>query len=159
MKALVVYDSYFGNTEKVARAIGQALGPPEAATVSRAGDVQPAQLEGLDILVVGSPTRAFQPTQAIKRLLRRIPARSLKGVRIAAFDTRASVEDVGSAVLTFMVGLFGYAAEPIAKRLQRKGGDQALAPMGFIVEGTEGPLRESELERAADWARQIGACK
>jgi flavodoxin len=157
MKALVVYDSYFGNTEKVAQAIGQALGSQDEVEVRRASDVQPQQLAGLDVLVVGSPTRAFQATQGVKRLLRRIPARSLKGVRTAAFDTRVSIEDVDSAFLTFMVNLFGYAAEPIARRLQRKGADQALAPEGFIVEGTEGPMREGELERAADWASRLVA--
>lgn len=54
-----------------------------------------------------------------------------------------------------MVGLFGYAAEPIAKRLKKAGGKEAAAPAGFIVTDTEGPLQDGELERAADWARQI----
>jgi len=157
MKALVVYDTYFGNTEKVARAIGQALGAPDAVEVRRASDVQPQQLAGLDVLVVGSPTRAFQATSAAKQLLRRIPSQGLRGVRTAVFDTRVSIEDVGSAFLTFMVNLFGYAAEPVAKRLQRKGGELALPPAGFFVEGTEGPLRQGELERAARWARQLVA--
>jgi hypothetical protein len=56
-----------------------------------------------------------------------------------------------------MVKLFGYAAIPIANRLRKKGGELALPPEGFIVEGTEGPLRRGELERAADWARQLVA--
>jgi len=54
-----------------------------------------------------------------------------------------------------MVKLFGYAAEPIAKRLGRKGGELAVTPEGFLVEGTEGPLKEGELERAAAWAERI----
>jgi flavodoxin I len=55
------------------------------------------------------------------------------------------------------VKLFGYAAEPIAAKLQKKGGTLAAPPEGFFVGGTEGPLKEGELERAAQWARRVGA--
>jgi flavodoxin len=94
MKALAVYDSYFGNTERVAQTIGQALGSHDEVEVRRASAAQPQQPEGLDVLEVGSPTRAFHATQGMKQLLRRIPSRGLKGVGTAAFDTRVSIEDV-----------------------------------------------------------------
>lgn len=159
MRAMVVYDSVFGNTEQVAQAMGRALGWPEDAEVRRVSEVRPEQLAGLGLLIVGSPTRAFQPTLATRQFLKRIPAHSLDGVKVAAFDTRFSVEETDSAILTLMVKLFGYAAKPIADRLKAKGGDLALPPEGFIVEGTEGPLREGELDRAADWAREIVAAR
>jgi flavodoxin len=60
MKTLVVYDSVFGNTEKVALKIGEELG----AETIKVSEVSYAQLIGLDCLVVGSPTRAFNPTRA-----------------------------------------------------------------------------------------------
>ena len=154
MKAQVIYDSVFGNTEKVARAIGQALGSPEEVAVLRVGDVQPQQVTG-ELIIVGSPTRAFQATPATTAFLKRIPKNALAGVKVAAFDTRFAVEESNSAVLRFMVSLFGYAAKPIADRLEKKGGKLAAPPEGFIVEGTEGPLKEGELERAAEWARQL----
>lgn len=155
MKALVAYDSVFGNTEQVARAIGAALGSPDEVETRRVTDVEPEQLTGLDVLVVGSPTRGFQPTPATKKLLKAIPDGGLVGVKIAAFDTRFSMEDVDSAILKVLVRLFGYAAEPIADRLRKKGGGQAVPPEGFIVEGTEGPLSDGEPERAANWAKRI----
>lgn len=155
MKALVVYDSVFGNTEKVAQAVGDALGSEAEVQTLRVGDVKPEHLVGLGALIVGSPTRAFSPTPTIKKWLKSLPSKGLKGVRTAAFDTRVAVEDVNSAILTFFVKIFGYAAEPIGARLARKGGDLIVPPEGFIVEGTEGPLRDGELERAADWAQQI----
>lgn len=151
MKTLVVYDSVFGNTEKVAQAIGAALGAP----LLRVGDVKPEHLAGLDALIVGSPTQAFQPLKSVKTFLKNIPAGALKGVKVAAFDTRADVQEVNSRILTAFVKVFGYAAEPIAARLIKKGGTQAMAPAGFFVNGKEGPLRDGELERAAAWARQI----
>jgi hypothetical protein len=58
-------------------------------------------------------------------------------------------------ILAFFVKIFGYAAQPIADRLQKKGGELAVPPEGFYVGDTEGPLFEGELERAADWAKQI----
>jgi len=157
MKTLVVYDSVFGNTEKVAQAIGAALGSPEEVGILRVGDMAPEQLAGVQVLIVGSPTRAFSPTPATKAMLRAIPANVLSGVKVAAFDTRISMEDTDSGFLRTMVKVFGYAAKPIADRLKRKGGDLVLASEGFYVQDTEGPLKDGELERAAAWARQIVA--
>ncbi|HOT90130.1 MAG TPA: flavodoxin family protein [Anaerolineae bacterium] len=151
MKALIVYDSVFGNTEKVAQAMGEALG----CEARRVTGVTPEQVAGLDALIVGSPTRAFSPTPAIKKWLQSLPTQSLDGVKVAAFDTRMDVKAVNSRVLTTFVKVFGYAAEPMAARLVKKGGRQAIAPEGFIVTGEQGPLKDGELERAAAWVRQI----
>jgi len=155
MKALVVFDSVFGNTEKIAREIGSALAPAGEVEVKRAGDVRLEQLKGLDLLLVGSPTRAFKATVATRKFLQSIPAHGLDGMKVAAFDTRADLETVHSALLSFMVKIFGYAAEPIAASLVKKGGVQAAAPAGFLVLGTEGPLKEGEIQRAAEWARRM----
>lgn len=150
MKALVVYDSVFGNTGQIAQAVGAALG----AEALKVDEVQAEHLAGVSLLAVGSPTRAFKPTPAMVKFLKGLPAGSLKGVKVAAFDTRVQVELVGSAVLTFFVKIFGYAADPMLKLLQRKGGEAALQPEGFFVLESEGPLKEGELERAAAWVRQ-----
>ena len=155
MNVLVIYDSVFGNTEQIAQAIGKAFGSQEDVDVIRVSDAKLEQLAGLELLLVGSPTRAFRPTKAITDFLRGIPSNGLKGVKVAAFDTRMPVDDVGPAILRFLAKLFGYAAKPISDRLIRKGGTSAIPPEGFVVEGTEGPLREGELERAADWAKKI----
>lgn len=153
MKTVVVYDSVFGNTEKVAKEIGSVLASAGETEVVRVSDARLEQLKGLDLLIVGSPTRAFQATKAMKDFLKSIPAHGLEGVGVAAFDTRADVGEVKSAVLTFLVKIFGYAAEPIAAKLKKKGGEPAATPSGFFVAGTEGPMKEGELERAAVWAK------
>ena len=156
MKVLIIYDSVFGNTEKIARAMGDAIGSQEDVEILWAGDVKPEHLTGLDVLIAGSPTRAFKPTKAITNFLKRIPKDGLKGVRIAAFDTRFTMSAIEeSRILPFFVRLFGYAAKPISDRLKKKGGELALPPEGFFVEGVEGPLKEGELKRAADWVKQI----
>lgn len=157
MKALIIYDSLFGNTERVAQAMVTALRDRAEVTAYRVSDVEPEDFAGVDVLIVGSPTQGFQPTPAIKKLLDNMAAQELKGVKVAAFDTRIAVEDVGSKVLTLMVKLFGYAAKPIANRLQKKAGALVVPPEGFLVQGKEGPLKEGELARAAAWAKQISA--
>jgi len=158
MKALVAYDSAYGNTEQIARAIGQALGPQEEVQILRVGEVAPEQVSGLSLLIVGSPTQKFSPTAATTRLLKSIPDSSLKGVKVAAFDTRITESEVERIkILSFFVRIFGYAAEPIASRLQKKGGKQVATPAGFYVGGTEGPLLDGELDRAAAWAKEIAA--
>ncbi len=155
MKALVVYDSVFGNTEQIARAIGDALGSAPDVVVTRVGDARPDMLTGAALVVDGSPTRAFRPTPATVDWLKGLPEGSLSGVSVAAFDTRISVEDTGSRILGFMVRLFGYAAKPIADRLTKAGGRPVAEPEGFYVADREGPLKEGEAERAAAWARGL----
>jgi flavodoxin len=151
MKTTVIYDSVFGNTEKVSQAIGKAL----SAEVYRVGDVKADVLTGVEFLLVGSPTRAFRATEAIRKFLQRLPANRLKGVKVAAFDTRMRIEEINSPVLNFMVPIFGFAAKPMADGLIKKGGELAAPPEGFFVAGGEGPLKEGELERAAEWARRM----
>ena len=137
MKALVVYDSTHGNTEKIAQAIGEAVG----GQVRRVGEVNPADLKGFDLLIVGSPTHGGFPTPGIDGLLQALPA--LQGVNVAAFDTRTKRT------------IFGYAAPRIARRLERNGGKLLAPAEGFFVLGMEGPLKDGELERAAGWAKGI----
>ena len=159
MKALVIYDSFFGNTEKIAQAIGSALAAQAEVQVQRVGDVKPEQLTGLDLLVVGSPTRGFRPTPAISALLKGIPADGLRGVKVAAFDTQIRVREIrqplARVMLTPMAKLFGYAAKPIADGLKKKGGQEVSPPEGFVVKDTEGPLADGELERAVAWAKGL----
>jgi flavodoxin len=157
MRALVIYDTFFGNTEKVAHAISDSLGAESSAI--RVADARHGQLDGLGLLVVGSPTRAFRPTKPISQFLDGIPRGALRGVKVAAFDTRMSEAELNSPMLGFMVKIFGYASKPISDKLVRKGGELAAPPEGFIVEASEGPLRDGELERAAAWAKQIAEAK
>ena len=144
MKALIIYDSVYGNTERIAKAIGDAFGAD--ARVVRASEGNPAELSALGILIVGCPTQGGRPTQAIQDFLGRIPETALKGVKVAAFDTRLT---------TKWVGLFGYAAGKIAEIVAAKGGTLIGLPEAFFVKGKKGPLKEGELERADSWAKAL----
>ena len=158
MKALVVYDSQFGNTGKIAQAIADGLGTAEEVGLKHVGEIRPEQLSELALLIVGSPTQRFRPTPGASDFLKGIPADSLKGINVAAFDTRFTEEKIGEIrILEFFVGIFGYAAKPIGDRLQKKGGKLVAPPEGFYVDDTEGPLIEGEIGRAAEWGKQIAA--
>ncbi len=147
---LVLYDSYFGNTAKVAKAIGEAIG----AIVKKVDDVQPTDFEGLQIFIIGSPTRAFRPTQKVQILLQEQKGK-LAGVRGSVFDTRIPIDKTNSGFLKFMIRLFGYADAKMSKAYQKTGAALALEPAGFAVLDSEGPLAEGELERAVTWAEAI----
>jgi len=155
MKYMVVYDSVFGNTEKVAMEMGKALGGKKQAEVVKVNTVDPAKLKDVKVLIIGSPTRAFSPTPATTAFLKGIPANSLKGVKVTAFDTRFPMNDKVPGILKFLAGIFGYAAKPIADRLVKKGGTLAAEPEGFFVSDSEGPLADGELKRAADWVKAL----
>lgn len=146
MKALVIYDSLYGNTEQIAKAIGGGLGT-EAKAV-RVGQASAADFASYDLIVIGSPTQGGRPMPAMKAFLDNMPADALKNKKAAAFDTRGK---------TWIVKIFGWAATRIAEALTAKGAVLVALPEGFFVKATKGPLVDGELERAAAWAKDIAA--
>ena len=144
MKALIVYDSVYGNTERIARAMAEAIAPSGEGKALRAGEANLSELESLDLLIVGSPTHGGRPTAAVQDFLNKVLQQSPKGIKVAVFDTRATSK---------FARIFGNAAGRIAGHLTKKGGVLVASPEGFYVMGTKGPLKEGELERAAAWAK------
>jgi flavodoxin I len=152
MKSLLIYDSQFGNTEKIAKAIGSAMAGE--TKILRASEAKLTDLESLDLLIIGSPTQGGRPMPALKKFLSSIPAGSLAKTKVAAFDTRFSSRGQ-NLILLLVMKIFNFAAPKIAKTLASKGGTLVVPPEGFIVTGKEGPLKDGELERATAWPRQM----
>ena len=148
MKTLVIYDSVHGNTEKIAKAIGDAI--TGEVKVVRVSEVNSSEFKTFDLLIVGSPTHGGKPTKAIQDFLKGISPSAFKSANVAAFDTRLS---------TKLVRIFGYAAEKIAHNLNRNGWTIIASPAGFFVKGKKGPLESGELERAVDWANELSKVK
>jgi flavodoxin len=155
MKTLIVYDSFFGNTEKIAQAMGSALGLQGGSEVIKVSSLKPDQLQGIDLLIVGSPTRGFRPSEGIMAFLKGLAVNSLKGTKVAAFDTRMKLSFSKPLIIGFFLDRAGYAAKPIADGLKKAGGVLAALPEGFLVKASEGPLYEGEIARAAAWAKTI----
>ena len=152
MKALVIYDSVYGNTQKIAQAIGDGLtGEVKVVSVDA---MNASEVRSFDLLVVGSPVHGGRATPSIDAFLKQLPAHALEGKSVAAFDTRFEAEEQGIG-LRILMSVIRYAAERIARELVKKGGRLVAEPEGFIVEQKEGPLKQGELERAGDFAKAM----
>ena len=88
MKSLIVYDSVYGNTETIAKAIGDAIDGKVKMLCVR--EVNSLKLKTLDLLIVGSPTQGGKPTRAIQGFLNQFATSAFQGTRVTAFDTRLS---------------------------------------------------------------------
>jgi flavodoxin len=147
MNALVLYDSRFGNTERIAEAIALALQealPTRLASIDDTGNCAEALL-GVDLVVVGGPTHAHGISEALKASLAGIGEQALLGTRAAVFDTRVH----GPRLAT------GSAAVRLGRLLRRRGAWVIVPPESFLVGGREGPLDDGELERARSWAHEV----
>lgn len=154
MKIVIVYDSIFGNTALIARTIAAALGAAQnTVSLLTVQEAKSADLTGTDLLIVGSPTRGFRPTPAMSEYTEGVS--SSTACRAAVFDTRLDVDTIQPAPLRWVVEAGGYAAARIAASLTRHGYKVDRHAAGFLVTGTEGPLKAGELDRAAGWAREL----
>ena len=145
MNALVLYDSQYGNTERIARVIADTLGEFGEARAVGVDPGQGVELAGVDMLIVGCPTQGWKPTPTIQSFLEAVSSEELSSLAVACFDTRFRLPRL----------MTGSAARVMARTLQEKGVSLLLQPESFFVKGTEGPLRDGELDRAAVWARML----
>lgn len=152
MKTIVLYDSRFGNTQKIAEAIGKGIG--NDTSVKKVSEVTPEEVSSLDVLVVGTPVHGGRASQDMQAFLKKMKSDSLKGVKVATFDTRFEKNKQGLG-LKLVMAIAGYAAGRVASDLVKKGGEVAADPAGFIVTGKEGPLKEGEIERAEKWGKLV----
>src|SRR6266566_681243 len=106
MKAFIIYDSVYGNTEHIAKAIGAGLSGD--VKVVRVGDAKASEVQTADLLVVGSPVHGGRATPAIDAFLQQFPPHSLEGKQVAAFDTRFEAEEQGVG-LRLLMSVIRYA--------------------------------------------------
>ena len=150
---MVLFDSLFGNTEKIAESIGKTLANFHNTKVIKVEQLQSNDLEGIYLLIIGSPTHGGWFTEPIKKFIVSLPTDLLQSIRVATFDTSVPSSNMGF-VMNHLAKLFGNAAPRIAKRLIKKGATVIDSKI-FYVLGKEGPLREGEIERAQEWANQL----
>jgi Flavodoxin len=165
MKALVVYESMWGNTEEVARAIAAGLSESFSVEMTEVSSAPVHPGPEYSLIVVGGPTHAFsmsRPTTradahargaqhgedvaGVREWLERLPT-AQRGQAVATFDTK-----VGK-----MRRLPGSAAKSAAKAASRHGYRRPVFVESFYVQDTEGPLLDGELDRATEWGREVAA--
>ncbi len=171
MKALVVYESMFGNTRKVAEAVARGLDPLGDATVVHVSEASAAVVASADLIVVGGPTHVHGMTRpksragavatakkpgtdlvlepraegpGVREWLSALPQGA--GVKAAAFDTR----------MTMAPFLTGRASRRIHRELRRRGFVMVVRPESFLVDG-DNHLVGGEEERARSWGQHLAA--
>jgi hypothetical protein len=172
MRAVVVYESMYGNTHLVADAIGTGLGTAFDVRVVPVSQAGPEVLADADLVVVGGPTHVHGMSRAATREAAveaaGKPASGLKTepdalgpglrewfgslgsyrVRAAAFDTRMH----GPAVLT------GRASKAVARYLRAHGFEMTAQPESFLVT-KQNELEPQETARAREWGAKLGSAR
>ncbi len=143
MRAVVIFDSTWGNTEKIAQAVASGIGgATKALRVDAAGE---ADLEHVDLLVLGSPILGGRPSAAIQAYVNALSSGTAKKLSAATFDTRLTMR---------FARIFGFAALRMADALNEKG-CAVKSSEGFFVRGRSGPLADGEVERATRWGKAL----
>ena len=177
MEVLVVYESMFGNTRKVAEAIASGVmeaAPTATVRLANTGDVAASDISAVSLVVAGGPTHMLgmsRPTsrrQGIdKNHKNAVPVAAgwsveAPGVREWIDSLRANgAVPVGCLAAAFdtrlNIPLSGSAARHIRRGLRRIGFYVASKPHSFMVEGSYGPLCAGEVERAKSWGRFLAS--
>jgi flavodoxin len=164
MQALVVFESMFGNTAKVAWAIGDGLADHLDVTVREVSEAPKQLTEPYDLLVIGGPTHALsmsRPSTRADAVKQGAPAAAEQlGIRewldgldgsprhtaVVTFDTRAEKAR----------HMPGSAAKKAARVLRKHGFSLAAKKKSFYVDGITGPLEPGETTRARAWGEKLG---
>lgn len=161
--ALVVYESMFGNTAEVGRAVADGLEDTMTVTVRSVQDTTDDAVADVDLVVAGGPTHAFSMSRSSTRSQAHTQGapggRDDVGLRewlearhagphspwLATFDTKVAK----------VRRLPGSAAKGAARLGHKRGFDAMASPESFYVADTPGPLVEGEVERARAWGREL----
>src|SRR5689334_20674768 len=150
MHTLVLVDSEFGNTYRLAETIaGELRSAGLVDVINVRAPASESQLPtDLDMVIVGGPTQIHGVSRPLSEYLEALPPRIFANLACASFDTRVR----GWPLLT------GAASGGISKRLKKLGAHMITPPESFLVMGKEGPLVDGEMERAHVWAQHLVAC-
>lgn len=165
MKALVVYESMFGNTAQVAQAIADGLRETMSVDLLEAHEAPSAPSEDVDLVVAGGPTHAFSMSRTRTRAeaIAQGATRGLVDLGLREWIAGIPGGHHASSLVTFDTRvskarhLPGSAAKSAAKAGRKHGFTSYASPESFYVEDIGGPLLDGELERATAWGRELGA--
>lgn len=155
MNILIIQDSFFGNTKKISQVMADHINQNHTVKMINVKDSNKTHLKDYDLLIIGSPTRAFQPTKPLVSYIKTLPNDELENTKVAIFDTRMDVDAVENKLLTFLVKFLGYATDTMVKLFRKKKASLIGQPEGFIVLESEGPLKEGEEDRARIWVDSL----
>lgn len=160
VKAVVVYESHWGNTAAIAHAIAEGIGP-EAQALSTAEATGEAVADAT-LIVAGAPLLGFSlPTESMLKNLASGAARDPVPPDLSHPSMRSWLDTVpmgGKGIAAFETRIWwspGSAAKTITRQLEGRGHHALAKPERFVVKGKYGPLRDGEIERARAWGAQL----
>ena len=152
MKGIVVYDTSYGNTKKIAETIAETLRESGIEVdLFYVKDVKKLSAKDYDFFVLGSPTKFGTMSFTIKFFLGKVKSEEWMNKPFAAFDTE-NPENIERARIE---NKEWSAAEKIAQKLREKKMNQLLPVLKALVLDQKGPLVEGEVDRTKDYAREL----
>jgi len=147
-KALIVYESKYGNTKKVAEMISEGM--KETAGVetelAHVDSIDKSRLKEFSVILIGSPNHVGGPVGNVKKFIKQLGKEDLAGRKVAAFDTYIG-KDFGKAM--------GKMEQLITKKAS---GFNLVSPgLSIKVDGMRGPVSEGEDEKSKEFGRKISA--
>lgn len=156
MKAVVVYDSLWGNTAAIAKAIAEGIGPDAKAMTTDEATAE--TVAGAELIVAGSPLLGFSlPTEKLREDIGKNEGNSANPPDLSHPSIRSWLDSLPSGTgraAAFETRIWwspGSAAKKILSKLESAGYKAAAKPEKFIVTGKYGPLKDGELDRARVW--------
>jgi len=148
-QAAVIYDSKFGNNERLAQALKKGMAESGLAVdLLRVGDFEPGILTEYDLICVGGPTHIARISKPMKAFFSELQSVNLRGKKGFCFgtrmDSRMNVFDINGS------------AKKIEGKLKRKGVRMLIPAVNVIVEGREGPLVTGTEKRFIDLGVELG---
>jgi len=146
IKALVIYESKYGNTKLAAESIAEGMKqiPGTEPIITELDDVEPSQIDEFDIILVGSPNHLGRATRSIRKFIDKLENINLKGKQTAVFDT-------------YMKSDFEKAVEKMEKQIREKAPSLKLVAPGLSirVDGMKGPITDGELPNCKEFGNRI----
>jgi len=147
VKIIVVYESKYGNTKRVAETIIEGIREVQGAEAVL-NELKEADLNKIgeyDVILIGSPNHFGGPTKSVREFIDKLEKLNLDGRHFAVFDTYLGK------------GFFEKAAKKIEKRINEKvPGLKQIGPMlSIAVQGSKGPIVEGELPKSKEFGKKI----
>jgi len=145
-KALVVYESKYGNTKLVAETIAEGMNqiPGVKATVVELKDVDLAAIGDFDTMLLGSPNHMGAATRGIRKFIDTVGELKLEKKQGAVFDT-------------YLAKDFEKAVKKMERQIAEKVHGMSLVVPGLsiLVDGMKGPVSDGELPKCRDFGEKV----
>ena len=142
MKALIVYDTKYGNTKKIAELIAEGINSVEGneITINNVKDVDLNKENSYDMILIGSPNHVGSHTKSVKKFINKLLEALLKINSFAVFDTYLSKD-------------FEKTVKKMEKQISERMPDLKKAAPGLSikVEGMKGPITEIDLPKCKEF--------